>query len=494
MRRAALSTLLRSVCLPVALATVGPMACIGKRRPKAGAGKTQAKVVAEANEAADPARDEANRSLLGDARARVLVSKEDPARGPADALVTIVLFSDFECPFCARLAKTVDTLLPKYGDDLRVVFKHYPLPSHANAEPAAKAAVAAHRQGKFWEMHDMMFANQAALGSDALAGYARSLGLDLAKYTADIADVAVAKVMIAQIAAGRVLEVSTTPTAFVNGRLVTGAKSEVELRGILDEELAIAKKLVAAGTPRANVYAQIMNVAKPGTGTAPDRDPTHRRGDASKKTNYAISIGKDSPTRGPADALVTIVEFNHFACEACIAIQPHLQKILAKYPEDVRLVWRHFRDETTESKRDAISAAAAHKHGKFWEMHDKLFAEGKDAKATDLVRWANGMGIEHSTFLDTMRDEEIAARIEHDEAVANGLRGTAPPPFLWVNGRIVDSRDDPSFETIDALVLEEKAKAEAFMKDNRVGRAELYEAMRATWRGFALINESEATG
>ena len=109
-----------------------------------------------------------------------------------------------------------------------------------------------------------------------------------------------------------------------------------------------------------------------------------------------------------------------------------------------------------------------------------------------MVGLAKDAGLDEAKFTASMRDASLSDRVKADEAGAEKVRGTAPAPFLWVNGRIVDSRDDPTFANIDALVAEEKAKAEKFLQDNSgVDKKDLYEAMRKTWRGYKLIEQAE---
>ena len=134
------------------------------------------------------------------------------------AEVTIVEFSDFECPYCGAAAPLLERLLEELEGDVRLVFMHYPLSGHEHAFEAAKASIAAGRQGKFWEMHDLLFANQTALTASDLARYAASLDLDLDRFRGDLEDPEVAQAVQAQKDEGRRLGVSSTPTLFVNGR------------------------------------------------------------------------------------------------------------------------------------------------------------------------------------------------------------------------------------------------------------------------------------
>ena len=106
-------------------------------------------------------------------------TKGSPARGPESARVSIVEFSDFQCPFCGRVTPTMDKLVTEYGDQVRIVFKNLPLSIHPKAQAAHAAAEAAHRQGKFWEMHDRIFADQRNLEPETFEGYAEEMGLDI---------------------------------------------------------------------------------------------------------------------------------------------------------------------------------------------------------------------------------------------------------------------------------------------------------------------------
>ena len=117
---------------------------------------------------------------------KVDVRPDDPVRGNPRAPVTIVLFSDFQCPFCARVGPTLDEVERTYGDKVRIVWKHQPLPFHQQALPAAEAAEAAREQGKFWQMHDRLFASQRELSPDAYGRIARELGLDVKKFEAAV--------------------------------------------------------------------------------------------------------------------------------------------------------------------------------------------------------------------------------------------------------------------------------------------------------------------
>jgi protein-disulfide isomerase len=144
-----------------------------------------------------------------------------PIKGPQNAPVTITEFSDYQCPYCARNEPLIADMLKAYPEKARFVFKHFPLVSiHQNAMPAAKAAVAAQKQGKFWEMHEKLFTNQRALGEQQIKQYAQEIGLDMAKFETDMNSPEVQKQIQDDMALANKVGVRGTPTVFVNGKIL----------------------------------------------------------------------------------------------------------------------------------------------------------------------------------------------------------------------------------------------------------------------------------
>ncbi len=150
--------------------------------------------------------------------ARVIPVDGSPSRGPETAPVTIVEFADFECPFCQRIAPELDAIWEKHKADVRFVYKFMPLQMHAHAEIAARAAVAAMAQGKFWEMHHILFSSGDRLEEGDLLKYAGQVGLDLDRFRADMASPATTARIEADKKLADSLSVKGTPTIFINGR------------------------------------------------------------------------------------------------------------------------------------------------------------------------------------------------------------------------------------------------------------------------------------
>ena len=168
---------------------------------------------------------------------RIQVDPKGPARGPDKAPVTIVEFSDFQCPFCGREFQVVEKVMKDYDGKVRLVFRNFPLEFHPFAAKAAEAGACAADQGKFWQLHDKMFTNQEKLGVDDLKGYAKAIGLDTAKFDKCL-DSGEKKEQVAEDQkAGAAAGVNGTPAFFVNGIFINGAQPYDQFKQAIDREL-----------------------------------------------------------------------------------------------------------------------------------------------------------------------------------------------------------------------------------------------------------------
>ena len=158
--------------------------------------------------------------------------------GGAKAPVTIVEFSDYQCPFCQRAEAVVDQVMQTYGNKVRLVFRDFPLPIHPQARPAAEAANCANAQGKFWEYHAKLFANQSALGEDKLKEYAKDVGIDPAKFEQCLSGKSFSPAIDKDLAEAAKLGINGTPAFFVNGRLLSGAQPLEKFKEVIDDELS----------------------------------------------------------------------------------------------------------------------------------------------------------------------------------------------------------------------------------------------------------------
>ncbi len=169
---------------------------------------------------------------------RVQVAAEGPARGPKDAPVTIVEFSDFECPYCGAAHDTVEQVMSAYAGKVRLVYRQFPLSFHPHAEKAAEASLCAADQGKFWEYHDVLFKNQKKLEPTDLKAHASEVGIDAQKFGQCLDSGDKKKAVDADQQAGLAAGVGGTPAFFINGIFLNGAQPIDEFKKVIDGELA----------------------------------------------------------------------------------------------------------------------------------------------------------------------------------------------------------------------------------------------------------------
>lgn len=181
-----------------------------------------------------------------------------PTTGPENAPITIVEFADFECPHCAQVMPLLDKVLDERKNDVRFVYKFYPLPGHPHADIAARAGIAAWRQGKFWPMHHMLFKNQQHLEQTDLDSYAKEVGLDLSRFHADLQAPETAARIAQDKKLGEDLKIEGTPSIFVNGRSFDGHQElgdwitmELSFMGVKPSEKAAAPALLDGGAKAA---------------------------------------------------------------------------------------------------------------------------------------------------------------------------------------------------------------------------------------------------
>jgi protein-disulfide isomerase len=170
-------------------------------------------------------------------------AKGSPSLGPATAPVVLVLFSDFQCPYCRGMGTTLKEVSKKYGDKVRLVFRQFPLANiHPFAEGAAEASLCAAAQGRFWEMHDLLFQNQKSLSVNDLKSHAEKLGLDTAAFNACVDSKRFAPQVKEDLKAGASAGTDGTPALYINGRFLNGNRPFEQIAEIIDEELQAKSK------------------------------------------------------------------------------------------------------------------------------------------------------------------------------------------------------------------------------------------------------------
>jgi len=425
------------------------------------------------DEVAEIQGDAAGAAAAGEAdgieRYKVPVTDEQPVKGPADALVTIVEVSDFECPFCKRVGPTLSRLMNEYRGKVRIVWRNNPLPFHRNAGPAHTVAIEAFEQGgseKFWAMHDKLFENQKALSREDLIGYAREIGLNVGQVEAALDNNEHEQRIKADQQVAQRFGARGTPHFFINGRKLAGAQPYEKFDEIVSDEIRRAESLVETGVSKNEVYAALTRNAKakfeePERPAAADR-PARQVPDPDAV--YKVPVG-DEPTKGPDNALVTIVEFSDFECPFCSRVTPTLKQVVERYGNDVRVVWKNnplpFHRNAMPA---AIAAMEAFEQGgddKFWAMHDKLFENQRALSRSDLEGYAQELGLNMSQFKAALDNEEHKDTVEAQQTLAKSLGASGTPAF-FINGRYI--RGAQPLPAFTKVIDEELAKAKERVK------------------------------
>ena len=294
----------------------------------------------------------------------------DHVRG--DGPVELLMYGDFECPYCRDAAPAVARVLARLEGRVHLRFRHFPIEAkHPHATRAAEAAEAAGAQGRFWEMHDLLFANQKALEDADLA------------FTGERLEHAKTAVL-----AAAVLATATSALAF---RLLAVLPPALRGRG------AVAGELVDLDLP-----------------VDPELDHV----------------------RGGAGAPVTLVEYGDYQCPYCGRAEAVVRELLAEFGDDLRYVWRHLplQDVHANAQLAAEAAEAAAAQGRFWEMHDLLIDNQEALRVPDLRAYAQRLGLEEGRFWDDLRGRAFAGRVARDVESAD-LSRVAGTPTFFVDGR-----------------------------------------------------------
>ena len=412
-------------------------------------------------------------------RYAIPVTAGQPSQGPEDALVTLVVFNDFQCPFCARAQPTVARLLREHPGELRVVFRHFPLPFHPHAMPAAEAAMEAFAQGghaKFWELHDLVFDNQALLTRDMLDQWAAQVGLDMSRYRAAMDGRTHQAAVEADAALAAQFGANGTPNFFMNGIQITGAQPYEVFEERFVAERAHAQRLVRAGTPRSQVYAEVTRdgLTQPAAPQPSAYAPTPRP-QPDPSAVYRVPLDGPLPQRGPDDALVTVVMFSDFQCPFCKRVEPTVTRILDTYGRDVRVVWMNnplgFH---TNAMPAAIAAQEAFEQGgdaMFWALHALLFEHQTELERANIEAYAQQVGMNMTQLRAALDSDEHGALITSRQQLAQGLGASGTPSF-FINGRNV--RGAVPFEYFQTVIDEELVKARSLVARG-TRRARVYE-------------------
>ncbi|MFO0757903.1 MAG: thioredoxin domain-containing protein [Byssovorax sp.] len=394
----------------------------------------------------------------------VPVSAADPQWGSPNALVTIVEFADFQCPFCGKAEQTLADLRKTYGpDQLRIVWKNEPLPFHTNAWPTAElATLIFQRSGNdaFWAAHDAFFADQrnlplvadqvakqAGLGAGELAQIRKS------NKAADKVDL--------DLATASAVGATGTPAFFINGIYLSGAQPIDKFSAIIDEQLKKAKDLLAKGTPANQLYDTLAKAQKGQTAQPP---PAAAAAPVDEKEVFVVPIGR-SAVRGKATALVTMIEFADYQCPFCVRAEGTVQGLIQQYGDKLRVVWKDkplpFHPRAEPAAELTLEVRAQKGDTAYFQVHDALLGNAQHLEDGNLAALASGAGLDANLAMQAVANHKHKAQIDEDSALADKIGASGTPTF-FINGRRLVGAQPP--EKFKALIDEELAKAEAMVK------------------------------
>ena len=327
--------------------------------------------------------------------------------------VTIQVFSDFQCPFCAQFAGTIRSMqrtqIP--GVSIIIEFKNFPLDFHPEAQLAAQAALAAKEQGKFWEMHDLLFANQRNLQRSSLFRFAQELKLDADRFGQDLDSERLRLLIESDRKEGIKLGVNSTPSFYVNGKPYAGAKSYDQLKQLVENEVRQMQAL-------AEVNDKLL-------------------------------------AYGPADAPVTLEVFADLQSPISRQAFTVLDQVNSTYAGKVRVQFRNFplafHPQARLAHEAAMTAAA---QGRFWDFARYILQRQDSLREQDLIAYAGKLGLDEIKFADMVSQHRYAPRVEFDLAMGRtrGLRGS---PVIFVDGKRIDGV--PSLQTLAGYIDAELA-------------------------------------
>ena len=405
-----------------------------------------------------------------DADSPIPVDASDPMWGNRNAPVTIVIFSDYQCPFCSRVEPTLEQVKTTYGKDkVRLIWKNQPLPFHQNAKPAAEAAQGVFvlaGNDAFWKFHDTAFKNQQALGTDSYVKWAQEAGVkDVAKFKQGLDAHTWADKIDKDMAVAKTVGANGTPNFRINGVEVSGAQPFDKFKEVIDAQLAKAQAAIAAGTKADKVYVKLSKE----NFQAPPAQPQNAKQDApakpeeDDKTVWKVPVG-DSPAKGPDTALVTMVVFSDFQCPFCKRVEDTLKKVTDTYGPKVRLVWKNnplpFHPRAEPSAELSMEAYKEKGAKGFWAAHDKLFESNPKLEDADLEGIAKDLGLDVAKVKKAMAEHTYKASIDADQDLADGIQASGTPHFFINGRRLVGAQP---FEKFQSVIDEEAKKAEAIV-------------------------------
>ncbi len=376
--------------------------------------------------------------------------------GPANAPITIIDFSDFQCPFSGRAVSVIEQLMKEYPQKIRHVYKYFPLAFHRIAKPAARAAVAAGNQGKFWEFYHAIYHRNDRLSRKMLEETAKKIGLDMERYKQDVASDATQAVVDADIALGHRFGVRGTPTLFVNGRRVVGARVDVLKRIIEDDLHRLSSMNVST---KEGFYAAFIKNGRTHFVKPPSPAPIV------SQTIYRVLPPASVVSEGDKSAPVRAVFFMDYQCPYSRKVYETLKTIVAhKQNNFLRQFVMLPLSFHSHARRAAMAALVAANHHLFIPFSDKLFSTthvwqnfSKEDFDDYLKAIVVSLGVDEKQYEKEMRAKSTFVHLKEHEKFARSL-GIHITPAVFINGRYI--RGAYPISSFESVFAEEQQRAQ----------------------------------
>ena len=407
---------------------------------------------------------------------------DSPILGERGAPITVVEFSSLQCPFSARASGTVEQLVADNPGEVRLVFKHLPLPFQEESMPAARAAEAAYRQGDeaFWAMRSALYDRMDDYGSQPMvelgAEIAGELGLDVEAFREDFED----PQLEARIEGDQQLAIDSgvegTPLFAINGVVINGAQPLEEFQAVVDEQKQVVESLRQEGVAEQDLYVAAMehNLELAMAEVEARREEARQ---AQESEVEVVPIREHNFAKGAdaEDALVTVVEFSSFPCPFCARGSATLEQLVERYPDEVRVVFKHFPlANQPQAMPASLAAQAAGEQGQFWEMYDLIYEHQADLHEGIYREVAGQLGLDEERFVADMESEALFNKVERDreDGLSAGVQGT---PGFAING--LRENGAQALQVFEAHVEQQVAVAREIQEERGLEGDALYEAM-----------------
>ncbi len=406
-----------------------------------------------------------------------------PSVGAEHGLVTIVGFLDLGCGFCTRAHVVMREMLSRHGNNLRIVYRDFPLGSRTGISfKAAEAAYSVYEQkGKlvYWNFQKKVF-DEPKMNENRLLELAQEAGADRNILEKDLASGKYRTMVEKNIEIGRKFGVEGTPTFFVNGRKIPGFIPLEAFEEVYKALLKEAEELLEKGVARKDIYDHLTRDGETKVKYLEKGGSAAKQESLDPNVTFKVEVLPAHPRKGPLDALVTIVMFGDFECHQSRRLTVSLDVVTKKYPKEVRLFYRNLPSSSHPRAHDAAEASLAVFAQKgaeaFWLFHDMLYQNQDDLSHGALEKLVKTVGVDVAAYRKAMLEHRYRPQLQNDLALAGKL-GLNSSPLLFINGKPVDGT-----VTLDEILKKveiELAKAQNLVKSG-VNPGKLYERIMET--------------